>query len=67
MSREERYYYEPIVYVVPPSDEGMLLKTVLQNRLGMSRKLLSRLKLTEQGQQKARGPRHRQKARGPRH
>ncbi|MFC0211495.1 RluA family pseudouridine synthase [Paenibacillus chartarius] len=42
-------YYKPIIYIVPPEDEGMLLKTVLHNRLGMSRKLLSRLKLTEKG------------------
>ncbi|WP_211746736.1 RluA family pseudouridine synthase [Paenibacillus sp. Marseille-Q4541] len=42
-------YYEPIVYDVLPQDEGMLLKTVLQKRLGVSRKLMSRLKLTECG------------------
>jgi 23S rRNA pseudouridine1911/1915/1917 synthase len=48
VSADDRYY-EPISYVVPPEDEGMLLKTVLHNRLGMSRKLLSRLKMTERG------------------
>ncbi|MFB5760311.1 RluA family pseudouridine synthase [Paenibacillus medicaginis] len=42
-------YYDPIVYEVPPEDEGMLLKTVLHKRMSVSRKLLSRLKLTEQG------------------
>ena len=42
-------YYDPIVYVVLPEDEGMLLKTILQKRLGVSRKLMSRLKLTECG------------------
>lgn len=42
-------YYEPIVYDVLPEDEGILLKTVLQKRLGVSRKLMSRLKLTECG------------------
>ncbi|AEI45307.1 RluA family pseudouridine synthase [Paenibacillus mucilaginosus] len=42
-------YYKPIEYIVPPEDEGLLLKTVLQNRMGLSRKLLSRLKLTEEG------------------
>ncbi|WIV20471.1 RluA family pseudouridine synthase [Paenibacillus polygoni] len=42
-------YYDPIVYVVLPEDEGMLLKTVLQNRLGVSRKLMSKVKLTEYG------------------
>lgn len=42
-------YYEPITYTVQPEDEGMLLKTILQRRLGVSRKLMSKLKLTEQG------------------
>lgn len=42
-------YYEPIIYTVQPEDEGMLLKTILQRRLGVSRKLMSKLKLTEQG------------------
>lgn len=42
-------YYPPIAYTVREKDGGMLLKTVLQQRMGISRKLLSRLKLTEQG------------------
>ncbi|MEO2204496.1 RluA family pseudouridine synthase [Paenibacillus pabuli] len=42
-------YYSPIVYTVPDHEDGWLLKTVLQRRLQVSRKLLSRLKLTEQG------------------
>ncbi|MEW9699688.1 RluA family pseudouridine synthase [Paenibacillus sp. SI8] len=42
-------YYEPLVYIVPPEEEGFILKTVLQKRLMVSRKLLSRVKLTEQG------------------
>lgn len=42
-------YYPPIRYVVPTHEDGMLLKTILQKRMGVSRKLLSRLKLTEQG------------------
>ncbi|MCD1262006.1 RluA family pseudouridine synthase [Paenibacillus athensensis] len=42
-------YYEPLVYVVPPEEDGFLLKTILQKRLMVSRKLLSRLKLTEMG------------------
>ena len=42
-------YYEPLVYIVPPEEEGFILKTVLQKRLMVSRKLLSRIKLTEQG------------------
>ncbi|MFD0697389.1 RluA family pseudouridine synthase [Paenibacillus sp. GCM10027628] len=42
-------YYEPLVYIVPSEEDGFLLKTILQKRLMVSRKLLSRLKLTEQG------------------
>jgi 23S rRNA pseudouridine1911/1915/1917 synthase len=42
-------YYEPLVYIVPPEEEGFILKTVLQKRLMVSRKLLSRIKLTERG------------------
>jgi len=42
-------YYEPLVYRVSPEEEGFLLKTILQSRMHLSRKLLSRLKLTEQG------------------
>ncbi|WP_281885250.1 RluA family pseudouridine synthase [Paenibacillus sp. YYML68] len=42
-------YYKPLEYIVPPEDEGLLLRTVLTNRMGLSRKLISRLKLTEQG------------------
>ncbi|WP_199910011.1 RluA family pseudouridine synthase [Paenibacillus sp. CAA11] len=42
-------YYPPITYIVPPEEDGYLLKTILQKRLRVSRKLLSRLKLTEHG------------------
>ncbi|WP_019534516.1 RluA family pseudouridine synthase [Paenibacillus ginsengihumi] len=42
-------YYKPLVYIVPPEEDGLLLRTVLQKRMGISRKLLSRLKTTEQG------------------
>lgn len=42
-------YYEPLQYVVPPEEDGFILKTILQKRLGVSRKLLSRVKLTDQG------------------
>ena len=42
-------YYPPITYVVSEHEEGMLLKTILQQRMGVSRKLLSRLKLIEKG------------------
>ncbi|GAA3402471.1 RluA family pseudouridine synthase [Paenibacillus hodogayensis] len=42
-------YYEPLTYVVPPEEDGTLLKTVLRDRMQLSRKLLSRLKLTPEG------------------
>ncbi|MEF2966913.1 RluA family pseudouridine synthase [Paenibacillus sp. M1] len=42
-------YYNPICYTVTEQEEGWLLKTVLQHKLGVSRKLLSRIKLTERG------------------
>lgn len=42
-------YYKPLEYIVPPEEEGFVLRTVLQKRMGISRKLLSRLKLTERG------------------
>ncbi|MEX3614916.1 RluA family pseudouridine synthase [Paenibacillus glucanolyticus] len=42
-------YYPPISYVVSEREDGMLLKTIMQKRMGVSRKLISRLKLTEQG------------------
>lgn len=42
-------YYAPITYTVTEQEEGWLLKTVLQKRLLVSRKLLSKIKLTEQG------------------
>lgn len=42
-------YYDPIVYVVTEEEDGWQLKKLLQRRLGVSRKLMSRLKLTEKG------------------
>ncbi|KHL93818.1 RNA pseudouridine synthase [Paenibacillus sp. IHB B 3415] len=42
-------YYPPITYRVPPSEDGWLLKTILQKRMDVSRKLLSRLKMTDLG------------------
>ncbi|WP_270169622.1 RluA family pseudouridine synthase [Paenibacillus sp. SYP-B4298] len=45
----EMQYYEPLKLTIAPQDEGMLVRTVLERRLGVSRKLMSRLKLTEQG------------------
>lgn len=42
-------YYEPLIYKVPPEEDGWILKTVLQKKLLISRTLLSRLKQTELG------------------
>src|ERR1044072_1920934 len=42
-------YYDPIVYAVTERENGWTLKTLLHNRLGVSRKLTSRLKMTERG------------------
>ncbi|MBT2288624.1 RluA family pseudouridine synthase [Paenibacillus albidus] len=42
-------YYAPITYRVPPEEDEWLLKTILHKRMDVSRKLLSRLKMTEQG------------------
>ncbi|WP_018753070.1 RluA family pseudouridine synthase [Paenibacillus sanguinis] len=42
-------YYEPITYLVTEAEQGWTVKSVLQRRLGVSRKLMSRIKLTERG------------------
>jgi 23S rRNA pseudouridine1911/1915/1917 synthase len=42
-------YYKPLIYIVPAKEDGSLLRTVLQKRMHISRKLLSRLKATERG------------------
>lgn len=42
-------YYDPLVLEISAEDEGRMVRTVLEKRLGVSRKLMSRLKLTEQG------------------
>ncbi|AZN42833.1 RluA family pseudouridine synthase [Paenibacillus albus] len=42
-------YYEPLAVVVSSEDDGKMVRNVLERRLGVSRKLLSRLKLTELG------------------
>ncbi|WP_028538195.1 RluA family pseudouridine synthase [Paenibacillus sp. J14] len=42
-------YYDPIEYQVPATEDGWTVKSVLQRRMGISRKLLSRIKLTERG------------------
>lgn len=47
MSSQE--YYDPISYTVTEKEDGWLLKTVLSRKLGVSRKLMSKIKLTERG------------------
>lgn len=42
-------YYPPITYTIPAAEDGWLLKTILAKRMHVSRKLQSRLKLTEEG------------------
>lgn len=42
-------YYKPIEYVVTSEEEGWILKNILQRKLGISRKLLSQIKITERG------------------
>lgn len=42
-------YYEPLTHTVSVEEEGLALRTVLQRRFALSRRLLSRLKLTERG------------------
>ncbi len=42
-------YYDPLIYVVSAEEEGFYLKTILMNRMKISRKLLSKLKMTEYG------------------
>ena len=42
-------YYEPLIIKVTAEDDGKMVRKVLEQRLGVSRKLLSRVKVTEQG------------------
>jgi len=42
-------YYEPLTIIVGEREDGQMVRTVLERRLGVSRKLLSRLKLTDEG------------------
>src|SRR5690554_5825705 len=42
-------YLEPLVYIVSMEDEGIQLKSILRNRMKLSRSLLSKLKQTELG------------------
>jgi len=45
----ERRYYEAIAVTVEPGEAGLTVRRLLERRLGVSRKLLSRLKMTEEG------------------
>jgi len=42
-------YYAPLVVEVTDADDGKKVRTILERRLGVSRKLLSQVKLTEHG------------------
>ncbi|MFD0588447.1 RluA family pseudouridine synthase [Paenibacillus sp. GCM10027627] len=42
-------YYRPLEVVVAEEDDGRAVRNVLEKRLGVSRKLLSQVKLTEHG------------------
>ncbi|RJX41561.1 RluA family pseudouridine synthase [Paenibacillus pinisoli] len=42
-------YYAPLVVEVTDADDGKQVRTILERRLGVSRKLLSQVKLTEHG------------------
>ncbi|MGI2294820.1 RluA family pseudouridine synthase [Paenibacillus sp. GXUN7292] len=45
----DQFYYKPLVAEVGKEDAGKQVRTVLERRLGVSRKLLSQVKLTEHG------------------
>jgi 23S rRNA pseudouridine1911/1915/1917 synthase len=42
-------YYEPLRHIVSAEEDGWLLKAVLKSRLGLSRRLVTRLKQDEEG------------------
>ncbi|CAM3542658.1 RluA family pseudouridine synthase [Marinicrinis lubricantis] len=42
-------YYEPLQYTITEAEDGWYLRTVLRSRMNLSRKLVSRLKFTEEG------------------
>ncbi|WP_286892535.1 RluA family pseudouridine synthase [Thermobacillus sp.] len=46
---DDTVYSDPIELIVPQADDGLTVRTVLQKRLGVSRRLLTRLKRTEAG------------------
>ncbi len=47
--RLEELYYRPLVAVVKEEEHGRTVRAVLERQLGVSRKLLSQVKLTEHG------------------
>ncbi|WP_241674933.1 RluA family pseudouridine synthase [Paenibacillus luteus] len=49
MDHLERDYYRPLVATVSEAEDGKTVRTVLERQLGISRKLLSQVKLTEHG------------------
>ncbi|MFD1953676.1 RluA family pseudouridine synthase [Paenibacillus thailandensis] len=49
MTIEDGRYYRPLTVTVTDMEHGMTVRTVLERKLGVSRKLLSRVKLTERG------------------
>lgn len=49
METLEQLYYRPLVAVVSEAEHGKSVRTVLERQLGISRKLLSQVKLTEHG------------------
>lgn len=49
MRERQDDYYAPLTYIVPPEDDGVLLRTILRRRLNLSRRLVARLKQTERG------------------
>ncbi|CAM3996779.1 RluA family pseudouridine synthase [Paenibacillus alkaliterrae] len=49
MESLDQFYYKPLVAVVTEAEHGKTVRTVLERQLGVSRKLLSQVKLTEHG------------------
>ncbi|OMF35962.1 RNA pseudouridine synthase [Paenibacillus sp. FSL H8-0548] len=49
MENIEQSYYRPLVAIVSEAEHGKQVRTVLERQLGVSRKLLSQVKLTEHG------------------
>lgn len=42
-------YLAPLVHIVEPKDDGVMLKVILRDRMKLSRTLLAKLKMSEQG------------------